>query len=67
MKDCVHFWAIETTQEATARGVCVLCGEVREFRNWNVRPLDEPPIFRNYPQMDRRRPVGCSDGEGAVP
>jgi len=30
---CRHHWLIETPQGATSKGVCKLCGAVREFRN----------------------------------
>lgn len=30
---CVHHWLIETPRGATSKGVCKLCGAVREFRN----------------------------------
>ena len=58
MDNCHHFWKIETTQESTARGVCILCGEVRDFRNWNVRPIGMVHPFRNYPVTEYRRVRG---------
>lgn len=30
---CRHHWIIESPQGATSKGVCKLCGAIREFRN----------------------------------
>jgi len=30
---CCHYWVIETGNGATSAGICVFCGETREFKN----------------------------------
>ncbi|MBI4233242.1 MAG: hypothetical protein HY686_02250 [Chloroflexi bacterium] len=30
---CAHYWVIDTPSGPTSKGVCKLCGAVREFRN----------------------------------
>ncbi len=31
---CPHHWSIESPHGPVSRGVCKLCGEVREFKNY---------------------------------
>ena len=33
MTDCVHFWRIAPAAGPTSVGVCLKCGDEREFRN----------------------------------
>lgn len=41
---CVHHWVIELANGSTSQGVCIVCFEVKEFRNsgvevdWNTQP-----------------------------
>lgn len=31
---CVHHWIIEPPTQRISKGVCKLCGAVKEFENW---------------------------------
>lgn len=31
---CVHRWRIAEAQAQVSRGVCGLCGDERDFKNW---------------------------------
>ena len=32
--DCVHHWLIDTPNGPVSDGLCIKCGEEREFANW---------------------------------
>lgn len=34
--ECKHHWIIEAAEGPTSRGICCLCGEVREFENYQA-------------------------------
>ena len=57
---CRHYWSIESAGGPTSRGVCKICGEVKEFLNsWsdaNYKGKD-PRIF-DLPNM-----LGDEEGE----
>jgi len=38
--ECVHHWIIEPPDGPTSKGVCKICGAVKEFENWNTQ---DPP------------------------
>lgn len=65
---CRHHWKIETPQGALSRGVCKLCGAVKEFRNSIESYWDNDGGIENtYSRWGRTRvisrPVRIAGGE----
>ena len=46
---CRHHWAIQPAAGPVSEGVCLLCGEVREFKNYVDASTwaDERPVYRS--------------------
>ncbi len=46
---CRHHWAIQPADGPVSEGVCLLCGEVREFKNFveGSSWADEKPVLRS--------------------
>ena len=42
---CKHFWLIDTPSGPVSRGVCKVCGVVKEFKNY----LDTTPYWEDEP------------------
>lgn len=42
---CKHFWLIDTPNGPVSRGVCKVCGQVGEFKNY----LDTTPYWEDEP------------------
>jgi hypothetical protein len=54
-EQCVHFWIIESSDEATSIGRCKTCGMVREFINdWNT-------VLENVSKTNNSKPSIKSD------
>ncbi len=61
-EECRHHWIIESHRGPISRGVCKLCGAVREFRNyvqytvWGgaVSKIPEPPDLTDNESMKAR-------------
>jgi len=61
---CRHKWVLETPNGPTSRGVCRLCGEVREFRNYLTSSLWEgTSIAQGSPFGEGFRPVDHPEGD----
>ena len=46
---CTHHWVIDTPSGPVSNGVCKVCGEVREFRNY----LENSPSWEDDVPLDQ--------------
>jgi len=40
-EQCVHHWIIEPPDGPTSKGVCKICGSIKEFENWKTQEPNE--------------------------
>ena len=36
VEQCVHHWVIEPPDGPISKGICKICGAIREFENWKI-------------------------------
>lgn len=49
VEQCTHHWVIESPSGPASRGLCKLCGEEREFRNY----LENSPYWEDDAYLDQ--------------
>ena len=56
--DCSHHWIIEPPEGPMSQGMCRLCSEIREFRNF----LEDAPWKEDWPwaQKGDRIPIAAT-------
>lgn len=49
LEGCRHHWVIQPAAGPVSDGMCLLCGEVREFKNFIEASswADDKPVFRS--------------------
>ena len=50
---CRHYWVIEAPEGPVSRGVCRICGEVQEFKNF----IDSPSLREDTPSTSDKEPA----------
>ena len=59
--ECIHHWVIDVPDGPLSKGLCRLCGEAREFRNYlesasgwdDDRSLGQGSLRERYPVSER--------------
>ena len=66
VRECTHHWVIESPSGPASRGLCKLCGEEREFRNYlENSPYWEDDVYLDQVSSGSRFRTSTGDGDGS--
>ena len=66
VEECTHHWVIESPSGPASSGLCKLCGEEREVRNYlENSPYWEDDVYLDQVSSGSRFRTNMGDGDGS--